>query len=262
MTDTFAELEVSNDLLTWAETALRLHEVAESLCRSSFVPESFKKKSKDEWRAKEDVISDVVAAILAGDEVGLRPLAALRSIQRISGTPAMTALAMRGLVQANGHEVWVEGEPTETKAIVCGRRRGSDKVHRSAWTIDRARKMHLTGKPQWIAQPLAMLVARATSECCRLTASDVLLGMPYSIEELQDQDEETADTPPRKRTARRQPIPAPPSLDDQQEPAPPEEPESPEEIAAEAATDQGDDICPGCGGEMHPPTECSGVPGE
>lgn len=248
------ELEVSNDLLAWAETAMRLHEVAESLCRSSFVPMSFKKAGKDQWRNREDVISDVVAAILAGDEVGLRPLAALRSIQMISGTPAMTALAMRGLVQANGHEVWVEGEPTDSKAIVCGRRRGSDKVHRSVWTFDRAKKMSLTSKAQWSAQPMAMLVARATSECCRITASDVLLGMPYSVEELADGDvapDTDTPAPPTARKARRAPLtPVPePPLD-----------ETPEEKAAEAATDQGDDegfTCPGCGGtDYHPATAC------
>lgn len=253
MTAALEDIDLTSDLLTWAETALRLHEVAESLCRSSFVPMSFKKSGKDQWREKEAVVSDVVAAILAGDEVGLRPLAALRSIQMISGTPAMTALAMRGLVQANGHEIWVE-EQTESRAIVLGRRRGSDKVNRSVWTMDRARKMSLISKAQWSAQPQAMLVARATSECCRLTASDVLLGMPYSVEELDDGDGTGADVAPEKpkraRRASLAPVPDAPPLDPQPEP------ETPEEIAAEAATDQGDEGCPGCGGDCTDPAAC------
>src|SRR5690606_22364931 len=41
----------------------------------------------------------------------------------------------------------------------------------------------------------SMLVARATSEICRLIASDVLFAVPYSTEELQDKPVEEA--PPR-----------------------------------------------------------------
>lgn len=191
-------------LTAWAQEARDLADVAEQLVRTSFVPMSFKKKG-DKWREKDVVVAEVVAAILAGKEVGLMPMAALRSIQIIHDTPALTALAMRGLVQSQGHEVWVV-EQSESKAVVCGQRRGSVKEHKSTWTLDRARKMNLAEKAQWRSQPQAMLVARATAECCRLTASDVLLGLPYSVEELSDLDERAEEETPKKRTARRRPL--------------------------------------------------------
>ncbi|MBQ1164468.1 hypothetical protein KBZ21_41525, partial [Streptomyces sp. A73] len=40
--------------------------------------------------------------------------------------------------------------------------------------------------PNYKTQPQNMLLARATAECARLIAADVLMGMPYSAEELAD----------------------------------------------------------------------------
>jgi hypothetical protein len=47
-----------------------------------------------------------------------------------------------------------------------------------------------------------MLIARATSEVARLVGADVLMGMPYSIEEL-DHGTDPDDAPTRPTTARR-----------------------------------------------------------
>jgi len=182
-------------LMDWAQSAQAAHAVAQSLVRTSFVPEGF--------RGKPD---EATAAILAGIEVGLQPMAALRSFDVIQGTAAPRANTLRAIVQSQGHEVWVV-ESTDTRAIVAGRRRGSTKDQTSTWTIDRAKRLGLTGKKNWQAQPQAMLVARATSELCRLIASDAILGLPYSIEELVDGDVETSaevvPMKPAKRTAKR-----------------------------------------------------------
>jgi hypothetical protein len=71
-----------------------------------------------------------------------------------------------------------------------------------------------------------MLVARATSEIARWIASDAILGIPYSAEELDDEGtvvaEPVAEVKPARRTAQRAARPAPqpapePELD---EPAP------------------------------------------
>lgn len=202
----------TNDLVEWALAARQAHEIALQLAETSFVPKSMYRRP-----------GEVTGAILAGRELGLEPMVALRSIDIIDGTPAMRAHALRGLVQAHGHEVWVE-ESTEHRAIVCGRRRrsvlsGSAPIERSVWTMDRARKAGLAGKKNWLAHPTAMLVARATAEVCRLIAADVLLGMPYSVEEIDDGvtlagAAEAAATPasgkPKRRTAQRAPLAPPP----------------------------------------------------
>ncbi len=165
-----------SDLQSWAERARMVHNVAISLAGTSFVP-----------RVMQGRPDEVTGAILAGTELGLPPMAALRAIDIIDGTPAVRAHALRGIVQHHGHNVWLE-ESTENRAVVCGHRAGEQqRVQKSIWTIDRARKANLLGKKNWTGHTQAMLVARATAELCRLIASDAIIGMPYSSEELADE---------------------------------------------------------------------------
>jgi hypothetical protein len=189
-------------LTQWAQSARAAHQVAQSLVKTSFVPEAF--------RGKPD---EATAAILSGAEVGLSPMAALRSFDVIQGTAAPRANTLRAVVQSQGHEIRVI-ESTSTRAIVEGRRRGESSWQRSTWTIDRAKQLSLTGKKNWQAQPGAMLVARATSEMCRWIGSDAILGIAYSSEELIDDIEATPapEVKPARRTAQRAPRPAPAAL--------------------------------------------------
>jgi hypothetical protein len=188
-------------MMQWAAEARQVALIAKSLAQTSFVPKAFQNKP-----------AEVTAAIMAGQEIGLQPVAALRSIDVIQGKPSLSAVAMRGLVQSKGHEVWVE-ESTETRAIVKGRRRGEEAVQESKWTIDRAKRMGLTSKSTWKEQPQAMLIARATGEICRLVAADVILGMPYAKEELLDMGEDVevkaVAKAVKKRTVKRQEIAEP-----------------------------------------------------
>ncbi|MBQ1164550.1 hypothetical protein KBZ21_41965, partial [Streptomyces sp. A73] len=79
--------------------------IAQSLAKTSFVPKAFQGKP-----------DEVTAAILAGQEMGLSPRAALRSMHVINGVAGLSAISLRGLVQAHGHEMWTE-ESTSTRAI-------------------------------------------------------------------------------------------------------------------------------------------------
>jgi hypothetical protein len=162
----------ASPLVLWAYEARQAAQVATSLARTSFVPASL--------RGKPD---DLTAAILAGQELGLQPMATLRSIDVIQGTPALRAHAMRGLVQSHGHKVHLV-ESTPERCVMRGQRAGEDTWQQVEWTISRAAQLGLTGKDQWKKQPKTMLVARATGEICRLIASDVLYAMPYAAEEL------------------------------------------------------------------------------
>src|SRR5690606_19111776 len=161
-------------LAEWAESAHAAHQVAQSLVRTSFVPQAF--------RGKPD---EATAAILAGAEVGLQPMAALKSFDVIQGQAAPRALALRAIVQSYGHEM-VLVESTGTRCRMKGLRRGSTEWQSVTWTIDRARDLGLTGKDNWRKQPQAMLMARATGELARLIAADAILGIGYTVEEIAD----------------------------------------------------------------------------
>lgn len=163
-------------LSSWAAAASATHQMAQTLVQTSFVPQAFRGKPME-----------ATAAILAGAEIGLNPMASLRSFDVIQGTAAPRANTLRAVVQGAGHQIRLV-ESSDTRAIVEGCRRGEGTWQRSVWTIDRAKRLNLTSKENWKNQPQAMLVARATSECCRLIASDAILGIPYSSEELVDGD--------------------------------------------------------------------------
>lgn len=222
-------------LAEWAQQARAAHELATALVETSFVPEAFRGKAHE-----------ATAAILAGAEVGLSPMAALKAFDVIQGSSAPRAITLRAIVQSVGHQIWTE-ESTETRAIVCGQRKGSQKVERSVWTLDRAKKLGLSGKKNWISQPGAMLLARATSECSRLTASDAILGIAYSVEELGDDDQDSTviGTVPAKRTAKRTarrapvepPAPTAPDEPDLEEPAQPEAAQPEPEPAGDMITE-------------------------
>lgn len=201
-------------LTDWAQEARAAAALASSLVKTSFVPDAFRGK-----------VEEAAAAILTGHEMGLSPMAALRAIYVIKGTPAMYAKTMRAVVQSKGHEIWVESA-TASRVIVKGRRKGSDKVEVSTWTVDRAKTAGLLSNAQYTRNPQNMLTARATAEVCWLVASDALHGISASVEEL-DEDlpvsgppmigaGEPAPAQPRKR-AQRKPLEPMPSAEPEPE---------------------------------------------
>lgn len=168
------QAEAVNRLTEWAQSAQAASQVAHELVRTSFVPDSFRGKPHE-----------ATAAILAGLELGLQPMAALRSFDVIGGAAAPRAITLRAILQSRGHEIELV-ESTGTRCKMRGRRQGAQAWQEVVWTLDRAKQLKLAGKPNWQNQPQAMLVARATSELARLIASDAILGVAYSSEELAD----------------------------------------------------------------------------
>lgn len=165
------QITTKSALVRWAEEARVVSNIAVSIAKTPFA---------GALRGKPE---EVTAVILAGNELGLKPMAALKSVDVIQGTPALRAHAMRGLVQSKGHEIEL-AESDDTHCVMRGRRKGSDTWQEVTWDIPRATRLGLLNKDQWKKQPRTMLIARATGELCRLIASDVLHGLPYAAEEL------------------------------------------------------------------------------
>lgn len=160
-----------SELEAWARDAIAISNIAANIATTSLA---------GQYRGKPD---EVTAVILAGHELGLKPMTSLKSIDVIQSQPALRAHAMRGLLQSKGHEIELV-ESDDSHCIMRGRRKGADKWQEVVWDIPRAQKLGLLGKDQWKKQPKTMLINRATGEICRLVAADVLHGMPYAAEEL------------------------------------------------------------------------------
>lgn len=198
MTD-LVPYEQGRSLVTWAQEADAAYVLAERMVDTAFCPAQFKGKPVE-----------AAAAVLAGAEVGLSPLAALRSFDIIQGTAAPRALTLRAIAQAAGCQFQTV-EESERKVVMRARRPGGE-WEQVTWTIERAQKLKLTGKDNWTKQPMAMLVARATAELARRVAADRILGLGYAAEEQDHEDTPTTG----KRTVKRQTPaatePAPPSI--------------------------------------------------
>jgi hypothetical protein len=176
----------------------------------------------------------ITAALLAGDELGLKKMVALRVIAIIRGRPTLTSEAQRGLVTARGHELWFE-ESTTTRAIACGRRVDSDRIGRVTWTMDDAKRAGIAGGEAWRRYPAEMLRARASAALARAMFADVTLGIP-AAEELEGEENGYQHGPPPPppsdaipapatgRTRRRRAAPKPgPAAGPAQAPPPPQD---------------------------------------
>lgn len=168
-------------LVAWATAASAAHDLAETLVRTQICPEPFRNKP-----------GEATAVILLGAEIGLTPIAALRSMYVIRGQVGMYVRAQLALALGRGHRIWTEHED-DSRVVVAGHRAGDpEHVERVEWTIERARIAGLirrgaSGAPsQYETQPRAMLWARAAGDVARRIAADALQGVP----ELDDAPEE------------------------------------------------------------------------
>ena len=194
----------------WVEAARHAHQLVAPLVGTAFVPDSYKPKidpraTPDERaEARATAIANATAAVLQGITLGLDPMTSLQQIYIVYGRPGMYAKMMVALIQAHGHEVWTE-DLSDSRAVVAGRRRGSEIIERVTVTMEQARKAGWTRNDAYNKTPQDMLWARAASRVCDRIASDVLKGIA-SIEAVQDElaptnGNGTRTVTPRKRAA-------------------------------------------------------------
>ncbi len=162
-------------LVAWAHEARAAHDLAKGIVDTDFCPRQYRGKPLE-----------AAAAMLAGAELGFNPMASLRTFDNIQGVTAPKAITQVAVAQSHGHVIQVVAE-SDTKVTVRGKRRGED-WQELTWTIEDAQRLGLTGKDNWKKQPRNMLVARGQSAMARRIAADALLGIPYSAEEIRDED--------------------------------------------------------------------------
>jgi hypothetical protein len=174
---------------SWADVMPAVGDLASKISTTNFVPKGLRGKP-----------AEIAACILTGREVGIGPMQSLSKIHVIDGRPAMSSELMRSLVMAAGHEITY---PTlsDEKVIVKGRRANSDQWTEVTWTMKDAQRIGVAGRDTWKKYPRQMLSARATSELCRLLFPDALGGISYTVEELND-DNNDASTKTAVRRAR------------------------------------------------------------
>ena len=144
---------------------------AQKIANTIFVPTAFRGKPES-----------VFAAILYGSELGLGAMQALNSIHVIEGKPSMSPELMRALVARAGHRLDVKLASND-KVVLWGKRADNDSEATVEWSMKDAQQAGLAGRGAWKTYPRAMLLARATSEICRMIFADVVAGLSYTPEE-------------------------------------------------------------------------------
>jgi hypothetical protein len=194
---------------------------ADGVCYTSMVPQRYQGKP-----------GDGAAAILFGAEVGLSPIASLRSVIVIHGQPGFEARTMKAICKSHGYrfrtiektatraEIWAWEPDSPYQFDADGKRINPDEE--AVWTIDDARQAgyvptadgkggwevnsngKFKGNMKYIETPKIMLDAKVTAEVCRAIAPHILLGLPYAAEELEDfSDDDDHGMVPVARPARR-----------------------------------------------------------
>jgi hypothetical protein len=148
-----------------------LWKVAQRTSKTAMIPKELRGRPEETF-----------AVMAYGWELGVGPMASVRSIHMIEGVPTCSAQLMRSLIQGAGHLVQFQ-EVSDRKVVVQGRRRDTGAHLTVTWTLDDARRAKLLGRGNWATYPRAMLAARATSELGRLLFADVLGGISYTPEE-------------------------------------------------------------------------------
>lgn len=236
----FTGNDAAGKLVQWAEAASAAQALAQQLCRTAFVPETFRLVAGNTEAAQRDNdirIGNATAALLLGAELGLDPIASLRALYVIRGQVAVYARMKLALLFSRGHRVWTEFESDEKITVAGHRKDDAEHVQRVTWDVERAQRAGFTRNELYRTNPRAMLFARASSELASRLAPDVLAGIPEeTAEELGARVTAPAEAPGGNVTVQRAPRAteaprrlltpvAPPEPEPEPEPIPEPEPE-------------------------------------
>lgn len=147
-----------------------LREQAQTLIKSGFLPTAVKTPEQ------------CLAIFLTGRELGIGPMQAIRSIHIIEGKPTLSAGLLLALAyqRVPGFKAEVTGDAA---AAVGDFSRPGQKVYRSEFTMEDAKRAGLTGKQNWAKYPAQMLRARVVADGVRMVAPEVAMGL-YTPDEL------------------------------------------------------------------------------
>lgn len=127
-------------------------------------------------------------AIMAGREMGISSIAALRGFHFIKGRLCMSAQLMASLILKSGKaEYWELVESTNKTATYATKRVGGRNEQRKTFTVDDAKMAQLVKSDgNWQKYPAAMCEARAASALARVVYPDLLMGV-YLPDEMENE---------------------------------------------------------------------------
>ena len=149
------------------------------------------------------------ARIVAGAQMGMKPIQALNGIAMINGHPTLHSDSIPCVVMASGLVTGMHykftGEGDKLACTFYIRRKGVEEYQEWTYSLEDARMAGLLNNPVWKNHTKKMLFNRARTWCMRNTFPDVI-GNIYTKDEIEDVDFELMpegpqvdDTPPEER---------------------------------------------------------------
>lgn len=149
-----------------------LREQAKAIVTSGFLPKAINTPEK------------AITIMLAGRELGIGPMQAIRSIHVIDGKPVLSADLMAGLVHQRVRGALLRVVESTNEICTIDAARPGQEPTRFEFSIEDAKAAGLTGKDNWKKYPRAMLRARCIAEAARAVFPDAVAGA-YVEDELQ-----------------------------------------------------------------------------
>lgn len=132
-------------------------------------------------------IEAAFVSVLAGQELGIPPFAAITGIHVIQGKPVLGAGILAGLVKASPKYDYRVHEHTDEVCVIAFFE-GGDHVGDSSFSMADAKKAGLLKNPTWTNFSRNMLFARAMSNGCAWYCPDLTMGRVYVEGEFDEPD--------------------------------------------------------------------------
>ena len=145
-------------------------------------------KSLVEGKDNNEAIAACAIAIMAGAELGLTPLMALRSYAVVNGRPSLWGDGLKAVVRQSGRCEYIRTGSDQTMGWCEAKRNDTGETKRVEFTIEQAKLAKLTTKtgPWTSGYADVMMERRATNRCLNDLFADVLGGIVDAQEAMDD----------------------------------------------------------------------------
>lgn len=144
-------------------------------------------KSLTDGKDPDEATSACAIAIMAGAELGLTPLMALRSYAVVNGRPVLWGDGIIAVVRNSGRAEYIRSGFTDELGWCEAKRKDTGESKRVEFTLQQARDAKLTDKKgPWMEHRGVMMERRAKFRCLNDLFADVLGGIANGEEAIDD----------------------------------------------------------------------------
>lgn len=164
----------SGEIVQAAPTLPAKMEYARALAASNLLPPQYRDKPQN-----------LLYAMEYADMLGVPPMTAVTGIHVINGQPSGSASLIASLVRRAGHKLRTERIQDGARTTII-RKDDPEFPHVVEFTMADAKLAGLLSNDNWRKRPAVMCEWRSITACARLACSEVLFGIAYTPDEIEE----------------------------------------------------------------------------